>query len=126
MSERIDGFRPDLGVEAVERPGVPRPLLPVTRGDDLTGGRIRDRLDELFPDSHVERRLRDFAEPRLRDPAILVPRRFESLLEGALAALRAHPGGEPSPAAAALERLLTEEMDLRAQLRTMRSALLKA
>mgnify|MGYP003573897830 CR=1 FL=1 len=126
MSERIRGFMPHIGIEYIDE--LPRDTLqlPVDRGAELTGGQIRDRLDELYPDSEVERRLRELAAPRLNDPAILVPVRFETLLRGALEALRADAEARGVESDSPLERLLSEEMSLRADLAAMRATLLRA
>ncbi len=122
MTERIQGFVPQVGIETIDELPAEPLRLPLGPAADLTGGRVRDRLDELYPDSGLKRRLEELAAPRVADPAITVPTRFEALLRGALDALRAgdRAGGS------SLEALLTEEVALRDQLATMRATLLRA
>ena len=126
MSERIHGFAPQVGIEYIDEVAPDTLTLPLEPPSGLTGGRVRDRLDELYPDSEIERRLREFAAPRLADPAILAPTRFEALLRGALEALEQSGEGTDGAPHAELTSLLRDEMALRDHLSAMRSVLLRA
>jgi hypothetical protein len=122
MSERIQGFIPQVGIETIDELQQEPRRLPVQPTADLTGGRVRDRVEELYPDSGLKRRLEELAAPRVEDPAITVPTRFDALLRGALQALRQVDPDARSP----LSRLLADEVALRDQLALMRSTLLRA
>ena len=123
MPTQIRGFQPEIGIEHIEKRREGTPTLPMPPSIDLTGAQVRDRLEELYPDSRMERQLREFAAPGVSDPAILVPAQFESLIEEAFAILKENAKGS---AARRLQDLLASEMKLRTQLSAMRKALLKA
>jgi len=126
MTDSIDRFRPNLGIESVQQPPQALSPLPLEAQPDPTGGPVRDRLDELYPQDELERRLQAFVAPRLADPSILTPARFESLLKGALDALRGQVERDAHPEHEALLELLEREMRLRRQLASMRTALISA
>ncbi|MCP5306249.1 MAG: hypothetical protein H6953_12475 [Chromatiaceae bacterium] len=124
MTDKIGGFRPELGLEYVERYEKRRAELPHQAPVELTGGQVRHRVKELFPDSGLERKARAFVSPRPSDPSVLAPTRFESLVREAAEALRRDLAPSNNPARRALGDLLDGELALRDLLHHYRNALL--
>jgi hypothetical protein len=126
MSDRIRGFQPEVGIEYIDEFNSHLPALPLHPEGDLTGSQVRDRVEELYPDSHVDRKLREFATPRIQDPTILAPARFESLLREVFATLDGESAAASNGRLSALHGVLGQEIDLRDQMSAMRNQLLKA
>lgn len=126
MTRAIDRFQPDIGIEYVDQLPQAQSSMSLEALPDPTSGRVRDRLDELYPRDELERNLQAFVTPRVADPSILRPARFESLLTEALDALKSHSQRNDSPETEALASLLNREILLRQQLASMRMALISA
>jgi hypothetical protein len=126
MVTKVGGFAPDLGLEYIGRDDGPAFTLPAQREAQLTGERVRHWVGELFPETSLERQLRDFASPHLSDTALLMPARFEAVVRDTARLLAAQAGREGHPALRRASALLAAELQLRDLLATYRSALLQA
>lgn len=130
-NRQIDGFAPNLGLEAIDRLAVDHlngsdPNLPAQRESPLTGGPVRHWVGELFRPGTLDQQLRQFARTALNDPALLAPARFEALVRDSAAVLNDLAARDHDPALAAASALLSEEVQLRDLLATYRSVLMRA
>lgn len=126
MDKMNGGFAPDLGLEYVSRFEESAVALPAHSETPLTGTRIRQRVDDLFHTGSLDETLRRFAQPRVSDPAMLAPARFESLVRDSGAALRALAERDGDESLALAGALLDQELQLRTLLASYRNLLIKA
>lgn len=127
MDRKIGGFAPDLGLEYVSRYDSPAAGLPAQREAQLTGEQVRQWVGDLFRADSLEQTMRRFVSPRLPDPAILAPARFERLVQDSareLHALAADAGSNPILQQAG--ELLDHELRLRELLASYRGLLMQA
>lgn len=126
MDHTIGGFAPDLGLEAIARLDGAETQLPAQRETQLTGGPIRHWVGELFRPATLDQTLRQFAQPRVSDPALLTPARFESLVRDSTEALSKLAERDQDPELAAASELLQRELELRDLLASYRGLLMRA
>lgn len=113
MSNKIGGFLPDIGLEYIARYQGEAPNLPAQSEAKLTGGQIRQQLNELFDGPSLEQTLQRFVSPRPSNPAILAPTRFESLVQGGAQHLREQAEQSNNPLLKSAGTLLDQEQELR-------------
>jgi hypothetical protein len=126
VDKKISGFSQDLGLEYISRYDSPPQSLPAQREAQLTGEPVPQRLDALFNTQSLDQTLRRFATPHPRDPAILTPARFETLVRDSARELRALADAGQHPVLQQAGDLLDHEMQLRELLANYRGLLMQA
>ena len=136
--EKSGGFAPHLGLERIARHEEAGATLPAHRETQLTGEQVRHWVGELFEGGSLAQTLRAFASPRVADPAILAPTRFEGLVRDSARELRALADGGVAPSSgqplspeertclAEAAAILDEELELRELLSGYRATLVRA
>ncbi len=126
MSENdIGNIRFDVGLENIARLDGEPAMLPAQREVKLTGGKVPQRVDELFKDESLNTAMRRFAAPHLGDPTVLMPARFEHLIKEGARSLREMAQDSGKPELQRAGKVLDEEMQLRNLLASYRSALVQ-
>lgn len=113
MNNKVGGFSPDIGLEYIARYQGEPLNLPAQSEAKLTGGQIRQQLNELFGGPSLEQTLRRFVSPQPSNPAILAPTQFESLVQGGAQHLREQAEQLNSPILKSASALLDQEQELR-------------
>ena len=126
MSDKVGGFSPDIGLEYIARYQEQSTNLPAQSETKLTGGQIRQRLNELFGGPSLEHTLQRFISPRPSNPAILVPSQFETLVHESANSLHTLAEKSDSPALRSASKLLEQEQELRHLFTNYRNTLKKA
>ena len=126
MSDKIRGFSPDIGLEYIARHLEQTPNLPARSDAKLTGGQVRQRLNELFGGPSLEQTLQRFVSPRPSNPANLLPTRFEALVHQSARALEEEAERTGNPALKSASRLLDQERELRQLFTYYRNTLMEA
>ena len=126
MNDKIGGFSPDIGLEYISRYQEQALNLPMQGEGTLTGGQIRQQLNELFGGPSLELTLRRFVSPRPGNPAILVPSQFEALVHESTQSLRKQAEQSDNPALKSVSKLLDQEQELRQLFTDYRNTLKKA
>lgn len=126
MERTIGGFSPNLGLEYIGRFDEREINLPAQRDTQLTGEQIRHWVGELFQPSSLDRTLRRFASPRVSDPALLAPARFEHLVRDSARVLQELAQRDGQPQLAEAGALLEQELQLRDLLASYRGLLMRA
>ncbi len=121
----IGNIRFDVGLENIARLDDEPALLPAQRDAKLTGGKVQQRVDELFKDDSLDGAMRRFATPHLSDPTVLMPVRFEHLIREGAQSLQEMARDSGKPALQRAGKVLDEEMHLRNLLASYRSALVQ-
>jgi len=125
MADRIDGFSPDVGLENVASLSEQRLKMPsqAYAHSQLTGQPIPQQVDALFPGNSIEGVMEDFVSPKVTDPAILMPIRFDALIRQATSEIRTQAEKSDDQALHAASDILDEHMDLRDLLHRNQAAL---
>lgn len=126
MDQKISPFMPEVGLEAIEWLDGPTPQLPPQPEAQLAGSPIRHWVGELFAPANLDWTLRRFAQPRLRDPDLLLPARFESLVRDSARLLDELAERDQDPVLVAAGRFLGQQIELRDLLARYRTLLIKA
>jgi hypothetical protein len=123
VSDRIGGFSPDIGLEYIARHQGETPNLPPQSEAKLTGGPIRQQLNELFGGPSLEQTLQRFISPHPNNPAILAPTQFASLVQESAQYLREQAERSNNPLLQSASALLDQEEELRQLFSYYRSSL---
>ena len=126
MNDKIGGFSPDIGLEYIARYHDQAPNLPAQSDTKLIGGQIRQRLNELFGGPSLEHTLQRFVSPRPSNPSILIPTRFEALVQQSADTLRSEAERSDNPALQSACKLLDQEQELRQLFTDYRNTLMEA
>jgi len=120
------GYRPDVGLENVDRVERQPSSMPAQGDAQLTGDKVSNQLDALFPQDSLQREMRDFVGPKITDPSVLLPARFDTLIRESAERLHEAAKASNDPALGRAGDLLDQEKRLRNLLHDYRAALMKA
>lgn len=126
MSSKIQGFAPHVGLEQIARYDGEQHNLPAQCEAQMTGERVRQRVDDLFNPQSLDQKMRNFIATHPTDPSILNPVRFNTLVQESAAALRTQATDQDHPLLHEACALLEHDQELRDLLANYRNSLAKA